>query len=143
MTNREAIKLLDELNIMTLYDGDSICDSEFAEPLRMAIAALEKQEGKKAVWIEEVYERHDWQMCKNGAIDDFAMESGYHNGPFCKRCFYSFCVHCVQDVEAELNKPCDCSHYECPACRNYVSKNTKICPKCGQRIDWSDEHGTD
>lgn len=149
MTNKEAIGILRELN-----ERRKVVHAEDVGPLKvrsdritqsidMAIAALEKQEGKKAVWIEEVYERHDWQRCKNGAIDDLAMEIGYHNGPFCKRCYYSFCVHCVQDVEAELNKPCDCSHYECPACRNHVSKNTKICPKCGQRIDWSDENGAD
>lgn len=143
MTNAEAIENLKLRRGCAEYVDCIYVDSEDIEAIDMAISALEKQEGKKAVWIEEVYERHDWQRYKNGAIDDFAMEIGYHNGPVCKRCYYSFCVHCVQDVEAELNKPCDCSHYECPACRNYVSKNTKICPKCGQRIDWSDEHGSD
>lgn len=49
MEIKEAIEILNELNIMTLWDGDSICNSEFAEALKMAISALEKQKVKKPI----------------------------------------------------------------------------------------------
>lgn len=32
-------------------------------------------------------------------IDFFAYESGYHNGPQCKNCGFSFCHHCKNEME--------------------------------------------
>lgn len=37
---------------------------------------------------------HDWIRKKDGQIDYFGMDYGFHNGPRCKRCDYSYCEHC-------------------------------------------------
>lgn len=36
---------------------------------------------------------HIWKRSR-GAIDVFAYEGGYHNGPECVNCGYGFCHHC-------------------------------------------------
>ena len=38
---------------------------------------------------------------------------------------------------------CEKPEYHCSACGRIIVKKHNYCPKCGQRIDWSDEHGTD
>jgi hypothetical protein len=43
------------------------------------------------------------------AIDMWAMENGYHNGPFCRLCLKSWCIHCVTP---ESVKPCTWQHLE-------------------------------
>lgn len=37
---------------------------------------------------------HKWKRHADGTIDVFAYEVGYHNGPACERCGYSYCEHC-------------------------------------------------
>lgn len=32
-------------------------------------------------------------------INSFAYSEGYHNGPRCKNCGYSFCEHCMNEME--------------------------------------------
>jgi hypothetical protein len=38
---------------------------------------------------------HEWKLGMDGEIDPWAMESGNHNGPGCRRCWYSYCEHCA------------------------------------------------
>lgn len=40
---------------------------------------------------------HDWETDEDGCIDTFAMESGNHNGPRCKKCGYDTCWHCNEN----------------------------------------------
>lgn len=37
------------------------------------------------------WKRRDYDKRK---VDNFALDSGYHNGPKCVNCGESFCVHC-------------------------------------------------
>ena len=37
---------------------------------------------------------HAWKLDEFGYINEFGMESGYHQGPVCVHCGYSYCVHC-------------------------------------------------
>jgi hypothetical protein len=39
---------------------------------------------------------HVWKKDEDGEVDFFAMceEQGFHNGPVCVNCGYSFCEHC-------------------------------------------------
>ena len=37
---------------------------------------------------------HRWKRDEYGEIDRFAMNSDYHNGPMCERCWASYCLHC-------------------------------------------------
>lgn len=95
MTNSEAIEWLkyNKEAIERVAETGRFSDDEDVkqtiESINMAIAALEKQEGKKPVY----------------------------NG-----------VNC-----------------ECPFCNTTIETDMKpwYCDICGQRIDWSDEHGTD
>lgn len=42
--------------------------------------------------------KHKWRMA-DGVPDDWAWESGYHNGVYCERCGARICVHCRPDWE--------------------------------------------
>lgn len=101
-----------------------------------ALALLKEQEAKPPVHIHEEYPEHDWERKENGDIDDFAYDGDYHNGPMCKRCYYSFCIYC--DPNGWNKKPCIIDEYKCPKCGRYISKGTKFCSDCGQEVKWND-----
>lgn len=45
--------------------------------------------------LEKQFEsEHTWEQGEDGYINIFAFEEGYHNGPKCVVCGYSFCHHC-------------------------------------------------
>lgn len=95
----------------------------------------------KVIHIVEDYPTHDWERDKDGTIDLMASCYEYHNGPVCKRCGHSFCEHCVDDIDAELKKPCHIEKYLCPHCHKELSKwdKYKYCPDCGQLLDWEEK----
>ena len=53
---------------------------------------------------EEVV-KHYWALDDDGKRDDWFYEAvgGWHNGPFCNRCYTSYCIHCDPEV---VNGPC-------------------------------------
>lgn len=87
---------------------------------------------KPLVHKHKEYAEHKWIRKENGEIDDFAMESGFHNGPVCERCGYSFCIHCEQDGYDK--EPCIIDEYYCPNCNHSLYKKSKFCSNCGQAI---------
>ena len=87
----------------------------------------------------EEYPEHDWKRDITGKIDEFGAESGYHNGPFCLRCFYSFCIHCDPDGWDKV--PCVVDWDECPNCGYHVQDWHNYCPKCGQALSWEETNG--
>jgi hypothetical protein len=101
-----------------------------------AIVLLKEQDAKPPVHIHEEYPEHDWERKENGDIDDFAYDGDYHNGPMCKRCYYSSCIHC--DPNGWNKKPCIIDEYNCPKCGRYISKGTKFCSDCGQAVKWNE-----
>lgn len=107
---------------------------QITEIAENAIALLKEQEAKPPVHIYEEYPEHDWERKENGDIDDFAYDGDYHNGPMCKRCYYSFCIHC--DPDGWNKEPCIIDEYKCPKCGRYISKGTKFCSDCGQAVKW-------
>lgn len=38
--------------------------------------------------------KHKWQKLLDGSINHFGDRGGFHNGPICVECGYSFCEHC-------------------------------------------------
>ena len=104
--------------------------------VRDVLAILKEQEANEPIHIYEEYPEHDWKRKENGEIDDFAFDGDYHNGPYCKRCHYSFCIFC--DPNGWNKEPCVIDEYKCPKCGRYISKNTKFCSKCGQAVKWND-----
>ena len=49
--------------------------------------------------------KHNWERDENGNLNEWAWESGFHNGVFCVDCGKSVCVGCNPDY-MELN---DCT----------------------------------
>ena len=49
------------------------------------------------------WETHDWHLDSFGEIDELRMQYDNHNGPSCKRCGYSYCVHCQEGAD----EPCE------------------------------------
>lgn len=41
--------------------------------------------------------KHNWERDENGSINEWAWESGFHNGVFCVDCGKNVCVHCNPD----------------------------------------------
>ena len=41
--------------------------------------------------------KHNWERDKNGNINEWAWEAGFHNGVLCVDCGESVCVHCNPD----------------------------------------------
>ena len=87
---------------------------------------------KPLIHRHEEYPEHQWRRKENGEIDDFAMEIGYHNGPVCERCGYSFCEHCEPDGYDK--GPCVIDEYYCPNCNHFLYEKDKFCSFCGQAI---------
>jgi predicted metal-binding protein len=52
-------------------------------------------EEKDSKWKRIMIERgHEPRLDRDGSIDYFAYENGYHNGPLCEKCWWSTCWHC-------------------------------------------------
>jgi hypothetical protein len=103
----------------------------------IALAILKEQEPKTPIHIHEEYPEHDWETDEDGKIDEWAMSYEYHNGPMCKRCYHSFCIHC--EPNGWNDKPCVIDYYQCPKCRKHIFKNSKnieYCVNCGQAVKW-------
>ena len=110
MAMRDALELLKE------YDSD------------------ERLKAKEAIHIHEESPEHDWRTDDNGNIDEFGLDYGVHNGPVCKRCYYSFCMHCKPN--GWNDEPCIIDYYECPTCGKRMSKGKAFCEYCGQAVKW-------
>lgn len=41
--------------------------------------------------------KHRWKLDEYGKPDEWAWESGFHNGVYCEDCGETVCVHCDQD----------------------------------------------
>ena len=99
-----------------------------------ALELLKKQVPLEPIHIHEEYPEHEWETNEKGEIDEFAMDYGYHNGPSCKRCYYSFCMHC--EPNGWNDKPCVIDYYKCPKCHKQICKNKAFCEYCGQAVKW-------
>ena len=109
--------------------------------VRNAIPLLKTQEPEPPKHIHKEYPEHDWERNKDGSIDEFAVASDFHNGPRCKRCYDSFCVHCEPDGY-ETHKPCIVDEDRCPKCGNELfppwdqARKITYCMDCGQAVKW-------
>lgn len=87
--------------------------------------------------------KHLWRLDEKGEIDIFAMDYGYCNGPVCRVCGHSFCVHCNgrdlkfhpdrKAVSAFDEETCD-EHLICSECGRIIGPNEPYC-HCGAKMD--------
>lgn len=87
---------------------------------------------KPLIHKHEEFPEHQWRRNEYGNIDEFAMGFGYHNGPVCERCGYSFCEHC--EPNGWKNTDCVIDEYFCPNCERKLWRGDKFCKYCGQTI---------
>lgn len=59
----------------------------------------------KEIKIVETSNKHLFRKNEKGEIDNSVYENGYHNGPVCVKCGYTFCYHCNP-----LGYDADCQH---------------------------------
>ena len=103
-----------------------------AERERDVINMIESQPTIEAIpvvhgeWLE--VNEHMWKRDENGEIDEWGWENGYHNGPVCKLCYYSPCIHCKPDYEST---ECREISYKCSVCGTHKEEKTDFCPDCG------------
>ena len=138
MTYYEAAQRIHEHNM--IHSRKEPNAVYITEALRMAIFALNRQEPRKPVHIHEEYPEHLWKRNSDVTIDTSAMDSGFHNGPYCTRCHHSECEHCNPNWETKPEEPCVVDKDVCPACGkdlDYWHKGN-YCRECGQALDWSE-----
>lgn len=41
--------------------------------------------------------KHNWRLDENGKPDEWAWESGFHNGVYCEDCGKRLCIYCDPD----------------------------------------------
>lgn len=92
----------------------------------------------KVIHRHEEYPEHDWIRTEDGKIDEWVLSTGFHNGPGCKRCHASFCMHCEPDWESD---PCVVDEDICPGCGKVIYKLAfpNFCGLCGIQLEWEDE----
>ena len=137
MTYEKALERVNNLLKYAAYalDEDDLDVNDTVATHMVCKKALEKQIPKKPIHIHEVYPKHDWARDKNGEIDMWAMDVGFHNGPMCKRCYHSVCEHCEPDWDED---ECVVDEDRCPSCNKAFAFKPKFCKDCGQALDWSE-----
>lgn len=107
-----------------LYDARAF----YEEGYRDGMASV-----KHGTWIPTT--KHDWIKDENGKIDEFAFESGYHNGVVCEICECCMCVHC----HPEYDEDDECAdHFVCSECGRHELKQYPYC-RCGAKMDGGKE----
>ena len=87
-------------------------------------------------WIHS--RKHLWYKNKNGEIDMWRLNIGFHNGPECQVCHASFCQHCTPNFDDE---ECYVGHYYCSECKAaQIDNRNTYCPNCGAKMDLEDEN---
>jgi hypothetical protein len=136
MTREKEIEALNYITHQLKY-GYIDLGAHDEDELEVVEKAINKQIPKKPIHIHEEYAEHDWMRDKNGKIDTWAWDAGFHNGPMCTRCFHSECEHCNPKWETEPEEPCVVDEDVCPSCNNTIAVVGKFCINCGQALDWS------
>ena len=77
--------------------------------------------------------KHLWYKNKDGSIDEWRLDVGFHNGPECQVCGEAVCMHCHPDWES---MECEIGHYLCSVCGEVsIDAHENYCPNCGAKMD--------
>ncbi len=72
---------------------------------------------------------HEWERTEDGEIDTEAWDTDGHNGPYCLRCKYGFCIFC-EGEEGYTKQPCQ-PYY--PHCTTSLESACQVEDAIGQR----------
>lgn len=76
--------------------------------------------------------KHLWYKNKDGSIDEWRLDLGFHNGPMCQVCGEAVCMHCYPDWES---MECEIGHYLCSVCGEVsTDAHENYCPNCGAKM---------
>lgn len=90
---------------------------------------VEAEPVKHGEWVAT--RKHQWERDEDGEVDDWAWESGFHNGVSCEICHKHPCVHC--DPDYDENQDCH-EHYVCSECGRIALALEPYC-HCGAKMD--------
>ena len=77
--------------------------------------------------------KHLWYKNKDGSVDEWRLDVGFHNGPECQVCGKAVCMHCHPDWES---MECGTGHYLCSVCGEVsIDAHENYCPNCGAKMD--------
>ena len=115
--SRETIK-----DAMLRY-GFKAPDMTVTEFVEDELPAADVEPVRRGRWIYS--RKHLWYKNKNGEIDMWRLDIGFHNGPECQVCHASFCEHCTPNFDDE---ECDVGHYYCSECKaeQFENHNTLL-----------------
>ena len=131
--SREAIK-----DTMLRY-GFKAPDMTVTEFVEDELPAADVEPVRHGRWIYS--KKHLWYKNKNGEIDMWRLDIGFHNGPECQVCHASFCEYCTPNFDDE---ECDVGHYYCSECKAaQLDNHNTYCPNCGAKMDLEDETNDD
>lgn len=123
--SREAIK-----DTMLRY-GFKAPDMTVTEFVEDELPAADVEPVRHGRWIYS--KKHLWYKNKNGEIDMWRLDIGFHNGPECQVCHASFCEYCTPNFDDE---ECDVGHYYCSECKAaQLDNHNTYCPNCGAKMD--------
>ena len=81
--------------------------------------------------------KHLWYKNKDGSIDKWRLDIGFHNGPECQVCGEAVCMNCYPDWES---MECETGHYLCSVCGEVsIDAHEKYCPNCGAKMDGGED----
>lgn len=115
--SRETIK-----DAMLRY-GFKAPDMTVTEFVEDELPAADVEPVRRGRWIYS--RKHLWYKNKNGEIDMWRLDIGFHNGPECQVCHAAFCEHCTPNFDDE---ECDVGHYYCSECKaeQFENHNTLL-----------------
>jgi hypothetical protein len=125
-------KYIDVESLVVGYSGHTP-DDEFSKGVDFVLNLLDSKLPAdvrpviRGGWKER--RKHKWKRNSYGTIDYFAgVDCGYHNGPLCLKCGFSFCEHCHPEG---YDSECPVPDYICTVCGSEASERGKYCPNCG------------
>lgn len=95
-------------------------DQEIAD---RAMAYIEAKKVSLTKHLNDVRGNHIWKLEEDGNVDVWGLDAGYHNGPKCILCGYSYCYHCHDEP------PVECTAKLCTSCG--IKLVHGICIQCG------------
>lgn len=134
---RTTMRLIDadalDVEQINTYYADS-CRVEDVQEWLDDQPTIDAEPVRHGRWVET--SKHEWEKDDDGSVDEFAFDWGYHNGPVCEICGFSFCEHCNPDSWDDNG--CD-KRYVCSECGR-TEKNKEPYCNCGAKMDTKEEN---
>ena len=110
-------------------------DEELCDKCEISLSRLSGYAVRHGRWMHT--KKHLWYKNKDGSIDEWRLDVGFHNGPECQVCGEAVCMHCHPDWES---MECEIGHYLCSVCGEVsIDAHENYCPNCGAKMDGGED----